>query len=163
MRAGMRSTIRAAMFTGTVAAVLSSLVVTVCGALENGRALAPHNGPSQWIYGKSAARRRSITLRHTLVGFLIHHASSCWWAFVQRRVFPVRPQGTPFVAHIGEGAVIAVLASVVDYKVVPQRLQPGFDKHVSLSSLTAVYVAFGIGIALGAHLLSRAEPRRRPE
>jgi hypothetical protein len=153
--------VRAALFTGTVAALCSSLVVAVCGRLENGRALAPHNGPAQWIYGSAAGYQRSLSCRHTLVGFAIHHVSSCWWAYVHRLMFPRR--ATPLTAgrHLAEGALIAIVANVVDYRVVPERIQPGFDKHVSRTSMAAIYVAFGLGLALGNYLLEQHPHRGR--
>ena len=51
-----------------------------------------------------------------------------------------------------------MLANVVDYQLVPKRLQPGFDKHVSRKSLFAVYAAFGLGLAIGSCLLERNSP-----
>ena len=50
---------------------------------------------------------------------------------------------------------MAALAGFVDYGVVPERLQPGFEKHVSLPSLIAAYVAFGAGLGLATWLRQR--------
>lgn len=152
--------IGAAFFPGAVAAVLSSLVIVACGRMERGRALATHNGPAQWIHGKAAGHRRSVTLRHTLPGFVIHFASSWWWAFVQRRLFRARPGGSPLQVHAIQGGAMALLANIVDYQLVPERLQPGFEKHISRTSLAAAYVAFGAGLALAAWLGERRETRR---
>lgn len=151
--------IGAAFIPGAVAAVLSSLVIVACGKMERGRALATHNGPAQWVHGKAAGHRRSLTLRHTLLGFVIHFASSWWWAFVQRRLFPALPGGSPLRAHAVAGGTIALLANIVDYQIVPGRLQPGFEKHISRRSLAAAYVAFGAGLALAAWLCERRETR----
>ncbi len=148
--------LRSMWFAGTVAAVLSSAAIVACGRLERRRGLATHNGPAQWIHGTRAGHRRDVTLRHTLPGFLIHHASSCWWAFVQQRVFPPRP-GTPFSVHAAQAAAVGLAAYLVDYKVVPERLQPGFEKHISRKSLAAGYVAFGLGLALAGWWRSRRE------
>jgi hypothetical protein len=153
--------LRAALFTGTIAALCSSLAVAICGRLENGRALAPHNGPAQWIYGSAAGYQRAVSCRHTLVGFAIHHVSSCWWAYVHRLMFPLRSMPLPAGRHLAEGALIATIANIVDYKVVPERLQPGFDKHVSRTSMAAIYVAFGLGLALGNYLLEQPSQRGR--
>lgn len=152
--------IGAAFFPGAVAAVLSSLVIVACGRMENGRALATHNGPAQWVHGKAAGHRRSLTLRHTLLGFIIHFASSWWWAFVQRRLFPARPGGAALRVHALEGGAIALLANIVDYQLVPERLQPGFEKHISRKSLAAAYVAFGLGLALATWWCGREEAGR---
>lgn len=145
---------------GTVAALLSSLVIVACGRLERRRGLATHNGPAQWVHGTEAGHRRDVTLSHTLLGFLIHHASSCWWAFVQQRVFPRRPLGTPFSVHAAEAGAVALAANIVDYKLMPERLQPGFEKHISRKSLAAAYVAFGLGLALAGWWQAEREGSR---
>ena len=152
----MRGTrIQAALVTGTIAALSSSLALILCGKGERGRGLATHNGPSQWIYGTRAGYRRSLTLRHTGTGTLIHLVSSWWWACVQYEAFPPRAVAKSYVRQAGEAGLIATAAYVVDYHFVPERLQPGFDKHVSTVSLAAIYVAFGIGLAAGAILFER--------
>src|SRR5690348_1607009 len=133
--------VSAALITGTVASVISSAVLLCCGRFERGRGLATHNGPSQWVYGRAAAYRHGISVRHTLVGYLIHHASACWWAGVHHAVLGSSARTRPFADHLCAGAATAVLANVVDYQLVPKRLQPGFDKHVSRKSLFAVYAA----------------------
>lgn len=154
------SRLGAVLFTGTVAAVLSSVALLCCGRLERGRALATHNGPSQWVYGRAAAFRRGITMRHTLVGYLIHHASSFLWAGVHHALLGGNKRARPFAEHLRSGAAVTVLAHVVDYQVVPKRLQPGFDKHVSRTSLYAAYAAFGLGLAIGSFLFERKIPPR---
>lgn len=159
MRDGERR-LGATWFSGTVAAILSSAVIVACGRLERRRGLATHNGPAQWVHGTHAGHRRDVTLRHTLLGFLIHHASSCWWAFVQQRVFPPRESGPRFRVHAAQATAVALVAYLVDYKVVPERLQPGFEKHLSRKSLAAGYVAFGLGLALAGWWRSRKEEGR---
>ncbi|MDQ2640985.1 MAG: hypothetical protein M3Y79_10470 [Pseudomonadota bacterium] len=159
MRRAERS-LGAILFPGTVAALLSSLVIVACGRLERRRGLATHNGPAQWVHGTGAGYRRDVTLSHTLLGFLIHHASSCWWAFVQQRVFAKRAPGTPFSVHAAEAGAVALAANLVDYKLMPERLQPGFEKHISRKSLAAAYVAFGVGLALAGWWQSEREDRR---
>ena len=136
---------------GSVASLASSLALLVCGKLENGRALATHNGPSQWVHGTAAGHVRSVSLRYTLTGAVIHHASACWWAGVYRAIFRQPPPVDTMVAHLGRGAVVAVLANIVDYGLMPERFQPGFDKHVSRPSLAVTYAAFGLGLGLAAY------------
>jgi hypothetical protein len=42
----------------------------------------------------------------------------------------------------------AAVACIVDYRVVPHRLSPGFELRLSKPAITAGYVAFGLGLAL---------------
>src|SRR4051812_18134960 len=76
-----------ALRSGAVASLLSIAVLALCGHVENRSAAGPVNGPSQWVYGRRAARVRSPSLRHTLTGALIHHAMSTGWAWLHARTF----------------------------------------------------------------------------
>ncbi|MCC8405264.1 hypothetical protein LJ655_25920 [Paraburkholderia sp. MMS20-SJTN17] len=52
-------------------------------------------------------------------------------------------------------AATAMTAYVVDYKVVPARLTPGFEAHLSQRSRRALYVALGYGLVAAALLRRR--------
>ena len=41
-------------------------------------------------------------------------------------------------------------AYFIDYKLVPQRIRPGFEFHLSRHSLHCIYAALAAGLALGA-------------
>ena len=94
--------------------------------------------------------RHEPDLRHTFAGYAIHHASSLFWA-------------TFHEAGVDRGKVpawrlapaISALALIVDYSVVPKRLTPGFDRHLSRTGLVAVYAAFAGGLVLGSRLAGR--------
>ncbi len=49
------------------------------------------------------------------------------------------------------------LDQVVDYRLVPRRLSPGFELRLSRRSIAAGYLAFGLGLALAG--MGRAEQR----
>jgi hypothetical protein len=51
--------------------------------------------------------------------------------------------------------VVAAIANVVDFKLTPQRLTPGFEKHLSKRSLAIVYVSFAAGLAAAAYVRQR--------
>lgn len=138
-----------ALTSGSVASLLSAAALADCGRREPGTAAGPLNGPSQWVFGSWAARRRDASLRHTLLGYAIHHVVSIGWATVHEkhitRLFPRRS----VVGQLAAGAITAGLAYLVDYKVAPRRLQPGYDKQLSGSSLVLVYASFAVGLLLG--------------
>jgi hypothetical protein len=143
------------LLVGTSASLLSSAALMTCGHLDRGRALATHNGPAQWVYGTQAAKRRSVDWRHTGVGFLVHHASSCFWACIQQRWLRHGGKRKRAHEHLIAATTVATVAYVVDYHAVPRRLQPGFENHVSPAALIAAYGAFALGLALGAYLVDR--------
>src|SRR5688572_5630807 len=77
-----RSTLKEGAVAGTVASLTSTLVLVQRGHMDCDNAAAPINGPSQWVWGTDAAYENRGTLRHTLIGYLIHHAMSIFWGTV---------------------------------------------------------------------------------
>src|SRR5687768_14320002 len=72
---------------GTIASLTSAAALTLLGWLEERRPAAPNNGPSQWVWGEAEAYEQRPTLRHTAVGYGVHHATSVFWALVHVTVF----------------------------------------------------------------------------
>jgi hypothetical protein len=138
---------RRALISGSIASVLSTAMLAACGRLENANASGPVNGPSQWLWGRRAARARQPSIRHTLVGHAVHHVCACGWALLHERCFGAAAD-EPARARLGKAAATAALASFVDYRVAPKRFQPGFDLHLSKPSLFAAYAAFALGLAI---------------
>lgn len=148
------------LVTGTAAAVTSTLLLSSCGWIENRNAVGPNNGPGQWIWGRRAARRRHFSLPHTAAAYAIHHASALLWSRVHQALF-VRESRPPCSARqrLVEGAFTGALACFVDYRCTPRRFQPGFEQHLSRTSLLFVYAGFGAALGLTTHLLTRGNHR----
>jgi hypothetical protein len=137
-----------ALVSGTTASLLSTVVMALAGKMERGAPAGPLNGPSQWIYGRSAAYQRSASLRHTLTGFLIHQATATGWALLHEKVFGRNKAEQPFPRRLRNAAITATVANVVDYRLTPKRLQPGFEAQLSRKSLLAIYAAFAVGLTV---------------
>jgi len=127
--------------------VATAATLAVGGVAAGNDPVTPMNGPSQWVWGRRAAHARDRSLRHTVLGYAIHHATSVMWATVFERLRRIRPGPASTVAA---AAATSALAYVVDYKAVPQRLQPGFDVQVPRATLGAFYVAFAAALAAAA-------------
>lgn len=140
---------RRALWSGSMAAMLSALTLAVCGAVERKRPAGPMNGPSQWLFGERAAHRRRASLRHTASGYAIHHGASLGWATLHHKHVADLVGRTSMPRRLTAAAATATLAYLVDYHLVRGRLQPGFDKQLSGTSLLAVYASFAVGLALG--------------
>jgi hypothetical protein len=140
---------RRALVSGSIASVLSTATLAVFGQLERGAAAGPINGPSQWLWGRWAARKRGASVRHTVLGHVIHHFCSCAWALVHERWVGRDPAATAS-KRLEKAVAVAALACAVDYRVAPKRLQPGFEKQLSKPALLAVYAAFAVGLAIAA-------------
>ena len=141
--------VRAAV-SGSVASVLSIAAATLLARPRTGSAASAANAPSQWLWGESARHRHDVTLRHTLTGYAIHHASSIFWAAAHEAAvdhFRIRPSRA--------APLVTAAALVVDYGVVPKRLRPGFEGHLGRGGLVTVYAAFAVGLAVGSRLTRR--------
>jgi hypothetical protein len=140
------------MISGSISSIASAAVLAACGKRELDDPAAPLNGPSQWLWGTPAACTDGFSLRHTVAGYLVHHATSIFWAILYEK-FRHRVPRSAAVAL--PAAATAATACVVDYCLTPDRLTPGFERRLSRRSLFLVYAAFAGGLA-GAALLSEA-------
>lgn len=139
---------RAALISGSTASAVSTLALALGGQLEEESPAGPINGPSQWVWGEEEARTREPTLRHTALGYAIHHGTSLMWATAYERFFSDGRERKRTARICAEAAAATAIAYFVDYYLTPKRLRPGFKKHLSAGSVFAVYVGFAAGLAL---------------
>jgi hypothetical protein len=144
---GQGKALRNSLYSGTIASLASTAALSLLGKGETGSPYAPNNAISHWFWGGRALRQDGASLRYTLTGYAIHHASSTLWAFVYERWLGQRGGRTKTAAAAG-GAAVAALACFSDYNLTPPRFRPGFEKRLSTPSLALVYAAFGAGLAL---------------
>lgn len=163
---------------GSCASVLSAAALAVFGRREDGEPLGPINAVSHWLWGDPALQENRPTVRHTLVGYAIHHGASILWGTVHmwawnRRQRMRRTAGSqaqhgqvespvqarlqtedvaPLAAH---SVATAALACFVDFQLTPHRLTPGFEHRLNHQQLAGVYGAFAVGLALSTWALSR--------
>jgi len=140
---------------GATSSLLSTAALAAFGQREAGSAYAPTNAVSHWLYGDEAASHYEVSARYTLPGYVIHHGSAMFWAvLVERLCGGLFDRRNPALT-LGVGTASAAVACFVDYQLTPDRLKPGYEKHLSRPSLAVVYGMFGIGLALGAMLSRR--------
>lgn len=140
--------LRDALLSGSIASVLSTLMLSVRGQQEVATPYAPTNATSQWIYGEQAAYHDGPSLQHTVTGYAIHHASSIFWAIFYERWFGERAEHGDIVPAFADGMTVAALACFTDYNLTPRRLRPGFEKRLSMRSLWLAYASVGVGFAI---------------
>ena len=139
---------------GGMASIASSVALLAYGERECGDPAAPLNGPSQWVWGRHAPYRDGFSWRYTGVGFLVHHLASNFWALLYEAL---RRRGG-LARDVAAAAAISTVAFVVDYRLTPQRLTPGFQNRLSRAALLGVYVVFAAGLAAGALAARRVSP-----
>ena len=141
------------LVSGSIAAVASTLVLLMQSKKEAKSALSAQNAVSHWIWGEEAKHRHGLSVRYTVLGYAIHHASAVFWGVIyERLVRSKRPLSPP--AELLRASAFATVANFVDYRLTPHRLKPGFEHHLSTKSLVFVYAAFAAGLAAG-HLLQQ--------
>lgn len=190
-----------ALFSGSVASVVSGAVVAAFSKAEAGAYVRGVNSTSQWLWEERAHSQHKPSWRYTGTGAVIHHASSIFWAVLfeaavakklpnllekksppalqkppaQKKIISnhlpnsrdetehalpqherplsnsMQPEFAPSITRIfGTAALIAAVANLADFKLTPKRFTPGFERHLSRSSLAVVYGAFGLGLAAAA-------------
>jgi hypothetical protein len=172
---------------GTIGGLAAAAAASLAGKREDDHYAAPLNATSHIIWGDKAARQDKPSLKYTLTGFLLNHASAIFWAFFyekllgrserqesqsqgQRRprnwnegVLPdssrTTSQAKPMLQPILDAAAVTAGAYITDYYLVPKRFTPGFEKRVSGKSLLGIYVALAIGLA-ARDVIKAAKARR---
>lgn len=143
---------RRALISGSIASLGSALALITLGKKEIDHPAAPMNGPSQWIWGKHAPYVNEFSLRYTIIGYLIHHAASIFWALWHQALCQKRQAGNKKLHAATTAIAITASAYAVDFHLIPKRLTPGFERRLSKRSLVLVYGVFALGLAAPALL-----------
>lgn len=150
-----RSTLRTGLVAGTLASIASTAALMLCGRREAGSMVAPTNATSHWLWGDQAFDARRSTLKHTALGYATHHASAIFWALIYGWLHASRHPAQSAPAALASAGAATALACAVDYTIIPHRLRPGFEHHLSKRSLAVVYGLFAVGLAAGCLLAQR--------
>lgn len=124
--------------------------ITAAGRRDSGSAIAPVNASSHALWGDRAAAVETFTARHTLPGLAFNVGATMWWALVFQKLFGAAVDRRGAGAAVAGGMATAGLAYAVDYKLMPERLTPGWEKRLSHRSLLISIGLMGLGLGLGA-------------
>jgi hypothetical protein len=149
--------LREGTIAGIVAGTLSTIVLGIVGKRQAGSAEAPINAASHWLWGDESLREDRRTWRHTLTGLLTQHAASVFWAVLYSRLYGHKPEAKQFTRAAAGAIATSAVAYVVDYKIVPKRLTPGYEHRLHSSGMLAVYAALTAGFALGSMALAGSD------
>ncbi|HVL56151.1 MAG TPA: hypothetical protein VM491_06580 [Burkholderiaceae bacterium] len=138
---------------GAIAAAATALAAAALGRTR-GRALAPLEASSHVLWGDEAAYRPRASLKYTLPGVAINAGASWFWAGIYETLW--RPR-TPAAALAG-GALTALAAYLLDYRLLPRRLTPGWELRLSRPQLALMFVV--LAASLPARRVLRARPLR---
>ncbi len=156
------TTLQRGLVSGAASSILSTVALAIVGKKETGSALAPTNAVSHYVHGDKAARHSGLSMRYTVPGYLIHHASATFWSIVFEKVAGKYLDRKTPVGILTASAATSAFAAFADYKLTPKRLQPGYEKHISTPGLAIVYAALALGLAAGTALTRTDEPPPPP-
>jgi hypothetical protein len=148
-----KKALREGVVAGSLASVLSTVVLALAGSRQNGSAVAPINATSHWLWGDESLQAQEPTWRHTFIGYLTQHAASIFWATLYSRFYGHRDEAKQLPEAIAGGVATSAVAYLVDYNAIPKRLTPGYEHRLSNGAMLATYAALAAGFALGAVLL----------
>lgn len=131
-------------FTGLAGALVTTAVLAAFGQAKEGSAWTPFNAISHMVWGEDAAKLEGFLPKETLSGLGLNaSALGVWGALYERLAGTV-----PFPHSLGAGALAAGLIWLFDYKIVPPRFRPGFEKRLGPESVAAVYVLLAVILGL---------------
>ena len=84
--AAPQSLLARAVTSGTIGGLAAAAAASLAGKRENGSYAAPLNATSHIIWGDEAARQDQPSLKYTLTGFLLNHASAIFWALFYEKL-----------------------------------------------------------------------------
>jgi len=148
------------LIVGSFASLTSLAGLALRGRAENGSPWGPVNAPGHWVWGDRALLQDRRSLRYTAAGLLVHHLSAGFWGLLHEKVLGTEGQAKAVSGLLRDAAATTAVAALVDLRLVPHRLTPGFQLRLSPFSLVVVYALFGLGLAAGSYLAGR---RERPE
>jgi hypothetical protein len=132
------------------AQVATVAACAVCGWIEKRSGLAPINAVAHVLYGDEAFGPAASTWtprsvrRYTLPALAVNWAAMAGWAALFELL---APRGASASRKLAAGAGTSLIAWFVDYRLVPPRLTPGIEAHLSGRSIFWVYVALALAFA----------------
>ncbi|HEX2543322.1 MAG TPA: hypothetical protein VHL79_00490 [Ramlibacter sp.] len=145
---------REGLVSGSLASIVSAAYLALAGERRSHPA-APVNAISHWFFGRRALEQDDPDPTYTVVGYLIHHGASVFWAVLHAKLWGTRAIAKePLPAAAGAIAAASV-ASFVDYQLTPKRLTPGFEHRLGRPEMLNVYACFAIGLMVGSMLMKK--------
>ena len=137
--------------TGGLTTVATTAAALIVSKLETGRAAAGLNATSHIVWGEEAASVDGFEPKYTLVGGLLNAGAMLAWS-VLHEVLPPQPGA---LSALSKGLLTSGAAYLTDYRVVPSRLTPGFEKRFSPRGMAWMYGVLGAAFTLAGAITAR--------
>lgn len=136
-----------AALSGAAAAVSSALVAARESTVAGSTPVAPLNAVTHCLWPERAFKEERFSARFTGIGAAIHLGSGVFWGLLFEML---RGRSQSPARITAAAAATAATAYVVDYHLIPKRVTPGFEAHISERSFPKIYLALGAGLALAS-------------
>jgi hypothetical protein len=139
---------RIALYSGTGAALAALTAIALLSRMEGHSAARPINATSHVLWGPHDALAEEADVARTVPGLLVNVGAAFFWGLVF--AFFTSPASKLTSKRIvGRAFGTSLLAAVVDYGLVPQRLRPGWEFALRARSVVLALAAMGAGLAAG--------------
>ncbi|MDR6206567.1 hypothetical protein [Paraburkholderia graminis] len=143
-----------ATVSGTAAGSAAAVAAAARARADGSTPYAPLNAVTHCLWPRRAFSETGPSARFTLTGLAIHQASAIFWGVLFEGLldrWQCHVKRRARAADIAASAVTtAAVAYTVDYHMVPRRLTPGFEAHLTKRSMFYVYAALAAGFAAAA-------------
>jgi hypothetical protein len=141
--------LRYVVMCGGLAGLASMSWLSLASRLEGREIWRPANATSHWLHGDDeASESTALDLPHTAVGAATHQASAMFWALPFGAWLAGRPKRT-VPAMLRDASVMAAIAAITDYVLVPKRVTPGWELVLPKRAVAGGFVALALGLAAG--------------
>lgn len=125
--------------------------VALCGFVEDGDSTAPVNDISHIVWGREAFEQNQLSLKYTGTAVLLNQTAVGAWALLHQLFFGRAARRGNLKESLMGGVMVSLLAYLVDYHAVPERLKPGFERHLMPRSLIFIYGVLALSLGLSAY------------
>ena len=136
--------LRDGIITGGAAAAAVTATIAAFGQAKEGSAWTPFNAIAHMLFGEKAVGVEGWAPKETLSGLGLNAGALATWGLLYEKL----AGKVPFPASLGAGAAASALIWLIDYKIVPDRLRPGFEKRLGSPSVAAAYILLALSFGL---------------
>ncbi len=138
-----------AFYKSQIAGAATTGAVALCGWVEDGDAVSPVNDISHIVWGDKAFTQGELSLKYTGTAVLLNQSAIFSWALLHEWFFGRAARRGEVGKSLLGGVLVSLVAYLIDYHVVPERLKPGFEHHLVPRSLIFIYAALALSLGLG--------------
>lgn len=129
--------------------LLTTASVALAGKIEDNDAVSPVNAISHIVWGDEAYLQGEASLKYTGTAIALNQAAIFSWVLLYQTLFGRAQKRGEVKKSLVGGVLVSILAYIIDYHAVPDRLKPGFERHLMPRSLFFIYAALALALGMG--------------